>query len=489
MTTASERWPAEGSERSAARVVRGFLVLAGARLATQAIGFTVLAIAARRLGPENLGAFQFAMSTALYFAIPVNVGATLTGVREIARDPDRAAEVAGEVLSLQALLGALAFGALVLLAPVLAPDPATQVLMPIAGLTFVASALSLEWVLQGLRKLGRLALARVAGQAVFGVLAVLLVSEGLDGAKTLAWLTVLGLAVSAAVCSTIAWRTIGPPRLTLDVRRLRRRFVISAPIGFAFVMIQVYYSIDTVMLGYLRDAGEVGQYAVAYRIPLALSALAGIWIQALYPHAAELFDHDRDELRRQVGRFASLAAVVALGLATGATVVGEDLMPALFGDEYEAAGTPFVLLMWATAVILVSVNIANVLLATGDDRRYALGVTFGALLNVALNFALIPSLGTTAAAINTIAAELLVLVYMNARFRRRIGPVAIDGALVARGVAVAAATAAAMLALAQVLGVVAVTLAGAALWAALAFGARLVTRGDLTRAFAHTPRR
>ena len=471
-----------------ARVVRGFLLLAAARIGTQVIGFAVLAIAARELGPGNLGSFQFAVSAAAYFAIPVNVGLTLTGVRDIARDPSRAREVAGEVLALQAVLAALSYGALVALTPVLAADSGSRLLMPIAGLAFVVNALSLDWVLQSLGHMGRVALSRFAGQAVFGALAPLLLVGGIAGAERLAWMTVLGLAVAAAACTALALRAAGTPRFTLDARRMRRRLTTSVPIGFAFVMIQVYYSIDSVMLGYLRETADVGQYAVAYRIPLALTALAGLWVQALYPHAAALFERDRDELRRQVGRFASMAIVLVLPLGVGATAVGHDLMPVLFGGAYDEAGTPFVLLVWAAALILVSVNFANVLLAVGDDRRYALGVTLGAVLNVALNLVLIPEHGTTGAAVATIAAEALVFAYMLVRFRSVIGPVALDRARLVRGVAAAAGLAAALAALSPLLGALALTAAGTAVWIVLALALGVFTRAEIARAFAHTPR-
>jgi O-antigen/teichoic acid export membrane protein len=469
-------------ESSPERVVRGFVVLAAARIGTQAIGFVAIAIAARRLGPENLGAFQFAMSVALYFAIPVNVGLTLSGIRDVARNPAQAREVAGEVLTLQAILAVVAFGVLLALTPVLAADSRSEAILPIAGLTFVAGAVSLDWVLRGLQKFGTVALARLAGQAIYGALVPVLLVGGVEGGKRLAWLTVLAVVVTSAICTALAWRARSAPRLTLDVRRLRRRFLASAPIGIAFVMIQVYYSIDSVMLGYLRSTADVGQYAVAYKIPLALTALSGIWIQALYPHAAALFERDREELRRQVGRFASLALVVALPLGAGATIVGGDLMPALFGDDYRDAGTPFVLLMWASALIMVTVNFANVLLATGDDRPYAIGVTLGAILNVGLNFALIPELGTTGAAINTIAAETLVIAYMLVRFTRVIGPVSLDGALIARGALAALAMVALLLALSPALSPIALVAAGIVTWGALAFALGVVTREDLRRA-------
>jgi O-antigen/teichoic acid export membrane protein len=466
---------------TSARVVRGFLLLAASRIVTQAIGFVAIAIAARRLGPSNLGAFQFAISIALYFAIPTNVGLTLTGIRDIARDPQRAREIAGEVLSLQAVVATVAFGALFALSPVIATDSRSEALLPIAGLTFVVNAVSLDWVLQGVQRLGRLALARLAGQVVYGALVPIVLVEGFEGSKQLAWLTVLGYAVTAAICTAWVWRVRGAPRLTFDRRRLRRRFFASATIGIAFVMIQLYTSLDSIMLGYLSGTGDVGQYAVAYKIPLALTVLGGLWVQALYPHAATLFDSDPIELRRQIGRFATLAIAVAIPMGAAATVVGDDLMPALFGAPYRDAGTPFILLMWATALMMVSVNFGNVLLASGDDRPYAIGVTLGAILNVALNFVLIPKLGTTGAAIDTIAAEALVIAYMFRRFTRVIGRVALDLALIARSAAATALMVGLLVALPSSLGAVALTSIAVATYGALAFALGVVRREDVRR--------
>ncbi len=73
-TTAPVAESAADEGASLRRVARGFTVLALATTATQAIGFVALAVAARRLGPENLGAFSFAQSLAVYFAIPMDFG-------------------------------------------------------------------------------------------------------------------------------------------------------------------------------------------------------------------------------------------------------------------------------------------------------------------------------------------------------------------------------------------------------------------------------
>ncbi len=49
---------------SVRRTVTGFVALAAAALAVQVIGFFTLAVVARRLGPDGLGAFSFAFNLA-----------------------------------------------------------------------------------------------------------------------------------------------------------------------------------------------------------------------------------------------------------------------------------------------------------------------------------------------------------------------------------------------------------------------------------------
>jgi O-antigen/teichoic acid export membrane protein len=256
---------------------------------------------------------------------------------------------------------------------------------------------------------------------------------------------------------------------------VRRRLMFSVPIGISFAIIQIYYSIDSVMLGYLRGTDDVGQYAVAYKAPLALIGIGTTYVAALYPHAAAMFERDRERLRRQVMRLSSVCAAIALPLGIGASVAGAGLMPVLFGSKYEPAGTPFVLLVWAVAVILVSMNFGNVLLACGDERRYAIGVSCGAVANLGLNFALIPAFGTTGAAIDTIAAEVVVLAYMVVRFRRVLGPIELEWGRISRSALASGLMAGCLFLIPDSIGAVARCAIGAVLFVGLAVLLRVVS--------------
>ena len=472
----------EAADHSAGRVVSGFIILAGASLLSQAIGFVALAIASRRLGADDLGDFNFCLSIGLYAALAADFGITVLAVRDVARAPERIREITGEVVVLQAVVSVVVYAALVALAPLIAPTDDARALLPIAtATTLVAAALTLQWAMRAMQDMRAVALTQLVGQAMFGALVPLLVTGGLSGAKRYALLQLLGGVVTAALTVWWTMRRHGVPRLTLNTRALGRRLWLSLPIGISFAMIQIYYSADSIMLGYIRSTAAVGEYAVAYKLPLALIGFATIWVAALYPHASALSERDPDTLGRQVGTFASVSIVAALALGVGVTFGSDGLMPLLFGDAFDDAQTPFILLTWAAAVIVVSVNFGNVLLACGDERRYAIGVSAGALANVAINVVTIPAFGTTGAACATIAAELLVLVYMIRRFRIVLGVPQIEWGRVTRGAGAAAVLAAALIALPGSVPVAATLAIGAVVWvgAALALGA--ISREDLNQ--------
>jgi O-antigen/teichoic acid export membrane protein len=202
------------------------------------------------------------------------------------------------------------------------------------------------------------------------------------------------------------------------------------------VMIQIYQSIGAVLLGYLKGSGAVGLYGVAQKIPLALYGVMDLWGATLFPQAATTTDPAA--LRAQVKVFVSLALAVAIPLVAGGAITGPDLIPLLFGDDFSAAGWPFVILLAGLAVALVTINPGSVLAAGGEERRYAKALTGGALLTVALAFALIPADGVRGAAVAVLLAELAILVFVSRRFALIAGGFDVD---VPRALRVLAATA------------------------------------------------
>jgi O-antigen/teichoic acid export membrane protein len=460
-------------------VIRGFAALGVATLAGQLIGFFVVVLVARRAGPENLGAYTFAQNFAGYFAIPIDLGVAYLAVREVAREPERAPETAGEVLQLRFAVMAICLAVIIAVGPLAAPDAKTAAVIPIVAAIWVPKALGFDWALQGLRLLGRLALLLLAGQLVYGALAPIFVTSGFAGIKAYAWLNVVGIVVTEAGTAIVLWKRIGPPVIRLQWRPLVRRYVRGVPLGIALIMPVLYYGTNSVMLGYLRGSAELGLYGVASKVSFNLVAIAGLWVNAFYPHAASLAVRNPSLLREHVGRAASLGFVVAFPMGVAGTFLATDLMVALFGGAYRNAGPAFALLTWAATITFLQVHFGNALLALGDERRYAIGGGLAVLASVALSLFLIPALGASGAAISTIVAEVTVILYMVARFTRQLGPVTLDWNRVKSTVAATGAMALVLLA-ARGHGVAVRLVAGAATYLTCALAFRAVTLAELS---------
>jgi len=462
------------------RTITGFVAMGAATLFAQLVGFFTLAVMARRLGPDDLGAYAFATSLVGYVAIPANFGITALATRELARDPSRVRPLLGEVIALQGALGLLPYLALVALAPLIAADATSEAMLPIIGLSFLVEMASLGFVLFGLQRFGVMAAARVAGALTYAALVLLFVQAG--DTIALAWIHLSGFVVTSAITAVVVLRLAGRPELRAGFGDLARRFRAGVPLGVTAVMISVYYTIDSVLLGWLRGLEEVGQYAVAYRIPLAILAFAALWGSVVFPHFSALAERSPKEIREQIGYFASLALTVSLPLLTGAVIVGGQLIPGLFGPEYEPAATPFVVLMFAAALVPFSINWGTAAVALGDDRHQAIAVSAGAALNLAANLAVIPAYGMTGAAVTTVAAEVVVFVYVAERIRRLVGHPPLDLDRIGRAAGATAAMAAVLLlAVPDDLTAGPKVVIGAAVFALCAAPLRVVDRADLRK--------
>ncbi|HEX8206288.1 MAG TPA: flippase [Solirubrobacteraceae bacterium] len=414
----------------------GFVAMSAATLFAQVIGFFMLAVIARRLGPVDVGSYSFALTLMGYFAIPANFGITALATRELARDPEGVKPLLGMMIALQGVLCLVPYALLVALAPVLAADETSEGLIPIVGLTFTLEAASLGFVLYGFQRFGIMAAARVAGAVTFALLAYLFVHEG--DTTPLAWIHLAGVAATTVITAIAVLRLSGSPQLRAGARDMARFFRAGIPFGISAVMISIYYTVDSLLIGYLRDTEEVGQYAIAYRIPLAILAFATLWGSVLFPHFSALAERSRTEVREQIGYFASLALVASLPMLAGALVVGEQLIPGLFGLQFERAGTPFIVLMFAAALVPFSVNWAAGAVSLGDERHQAYAVTLGAIINLGANLIVIPEYGMTGAAVTTVCAEVVVFVYLIVRVGILVGHPPLDLGRIGRAAAATA---------------------------------------------------
>ena len=414
------------------RLLGAFSYLAVATVAGQLIGFAALAIVTRRVGAAALGAYNFDLALATYVAIAGNFGVAYLATRDVAQRPTERYRILLDASLLVTVVLVPLACLFVLCGFLWLPTGAERQVLVAVVVSVVVTALTPDWYLLARQHARAVAVARVSGQVIYGLLIVMLIGEGRRAVVRYAWFNVIGFAVVALIVGLVvgsAWRRDGigfgltfSEALAHLLARMRR----SAPFGYSLIVVQLYSGVAIPLLGITAGSRAVGIYTVASRLPWAVISLATVWLTVFFPHGAAAAKHAPAVLRRDVGRILSGTAIAAVGLACTAPFAARELMPVMFGPSFAAAATPFALLSVACALVLIQATTSNALLAMGAERLYAKLLTAVAVTLIAVDIPLCTHYGATGAAVAAIGAEVAIVGLTGAAARRSLGGLDLD---------------------------------------------------------------
>jgi O-antigen/teichoic acid export membrane protein len=179
--------------------------------------------------------------------------------------------------------------------------------------------------------------------------------------------------------------------------------------GISFMLIKVYYTFDTVMLGFMKGDIVVGWYNAAYKIVLLFVGFANLFGAAIFPVLSRSHKESIDQLKRLVLQFSRLTILFGLPIAVGGTIMSNQAIQLVYGSAYHNSILPLQLLIWSVFTVYLNCSFAFCLLSCDRQKDYMYSVLAGALTNLVLNFALIPKYGMLGAGIATITCEVVVL--------------------------------------------------------------------------------
>ena len=162
------------------------------------------------------------------------------------------------------------------------PEP-VAIVMAIQILGLFSAGFAIDFLFQGLQRLGPVAL-RQSGAALLSLLVVLLLVDGPEDIYAAAAIPFSAMLISALALAWFARRTVQDIGVSLDSAALANVLRSSRPIAIAGFFGLIYMNADIVMLGFLRPTEEVGIYAAVSRL-FILSLFAGEIVTAVFSPA------------------------------------------------------------------------------------------------------------------------------------------------------------------------------------------------------------
>jgi O-antigen/teichoic acid export membrane protein len=370
------------------------------------VGLLVGVWVARFLGPVDFGKFNYAIAFVALFASVVPLGLNMIAVRNIVREPAKIHDILGTTLILQFVVSLVVCGLSIATAFFLFPgDDLLHRLVIIVALGAIFQVFSnpIGYWFQAQLQSKYSVWARNTALILASLAKIILILRQAP-LTAFAW---------AATCQGIIF-TIGlfvfytssgqhVIKWKFNLEQVKNLMKDSWPLIISDLAIMIYMKSDQLMLGSMASSEALGVYSAAVRlselwyfIPIALAT-------SFFPAIVRSRENKSQQVyRERTQLFFDMMAVAAYMIVIPLSFAAKWLVLNLYGVEYAAAGDILRIHIWA--FLFVSLGVAqSQWLLTEKMTKFSMVATFvGAMLNVGLNFLLIPRYAGVGAAWSTL---------------------------------------------------------------------------------------
>lgn len=219
----------------------------------------------------------------------------------------------------------------------------------------------------------------------------------------------IAYALTALVCLFILLPKLGKLQWQWNPKVLRKTISQSLPFALFTLLMTIYVRADFVMLERLLPDGaaQAGIYAKGYRLLEAGSMFALLFGNLLLPVYSAI-QHQRAELVKIVKAISQIVLIPAVVLVSASYLFRWPIMQAYYPGSGTETSDAFGLLMLNFVSVCLFYIFSTVLTATHKIRLLNILASFGFVLNLGLNFWLIPLYGIYGAIVATLCTQGLV---------------------------------------------------------------------------------
>tara|TARA_Y100000310_G_scaffold340405_1_gene436076 strand:+ start:5815 stop:7236 length:1422 start_codon:yes stop_codon:yes gene_type:complete len=390
------------------KIVKNTLWLTGGEVTGRLIRAVLVVYAARTLGASDWGTFSYVLSLAALFTLFANAGLGAVLTRELVKYPAQQAQYFSTSFFIKLFFLLIAFLTVVFLTPIFTKIDLPQNLIILAAFLVAFDSLRVFSfsITRALEKMHLEAIVNIITQiAIVGLGLWALITISTIESLALAYAVGSGIGLIAAIFVIRDW----VKKITSNFNKsLVKKIIYTAwPFALLGMLTGIILNTDIIMLGWLRDAKDIGFYSVAQKIILVLYTLPALIATSSFPAFTRLAGKDKEGFSDLIVKSLKAIFMLSLPLTIGGVIVGFDLIDLIFGSTYHASVTTFQILIFSLVINFPITIIGNALFAYNKQNEFIKYSALAAGSNIAFNFLLIPIWGIEGAAISTIFTQLI----------------------------------------------------------------------------------
>lgn len=393
------------------RMVFNSIWIIGGQVFQMGLTLIIGMITARYLGPSNYGIIGYTASYVSFFSVICQLGYTSIIVKELLENKEKEGEILGTMITFRVITSLLS--SIVISALIYVMDDGDMLIVKVAflqslSLVFHSFEMINYWYQSRLESSVCVKIQSMA----YVIMAVYKVAILMLG-KSVEWFAFSTTLEAMVVALSLYWaykRSKGQ-KMSVSVKAGTVMLFGSYHFILSGLMSTVYGEMDKIMLGQMLNDAAVGYYTAAMKISTMWSFVLMAFINSARPVIIASRSVSQQQYIKQLKRLYAAIIWIGIAMALCISIGGKWIIYIMYGKDYMPAVSTLQISAWYTMFSILggARGIWIVCEEKGKYVKYYLGI--GAILNVILNWSLIPIYGAGGAAMATLITQIFTAVF------------------------------------------------------------------------------
>lgn len=390
------------------KVVKNAAWLVGMQILRAAISLIISILTARYLGPSNFGLINYAASIVAFVTPVMYLGLNGVLVQELVLTPEKEGEILGTAITLSFISSFLCIGG-VLAFTLIANAGETITIVVCVLYSILLIFQSVEMIIYWFQAKLLSKYSSVASFAAYFIVSLYKVFLLVTG-KGVYWFAVSNAIdyLLLAIFLFIIYKKQGGKKFSFSSKRAKNMLRKSKFYILSNIMITVFAQTDRIMLKLMIDDAATGYYSAAATCAGMTGFVFTAIIDSLRPYIFEKKAENEEVYENGIICLYSIVIYFSLIQSIVFTAAAPLFIRLLYGGDYLPSILVLRIINWYCTFSYLGGARDIWILAEGKQKYLILINLVGAVINVVLNYFLIPKLQASGAAIATVTTQFAI---------------------------------------------------------------------------------
>lgn len=370
----------------------------------------------RIIGPDGYGIINYATAFIAYFTLIIAYGFDLTATRKISHNTENLKlinNVISEVITSRIVLFFLSLIFFIISLAIFKPIQKDIYVAIILFVGCISTVVSPQYIFQGFQELKIFAILNFFKGILNTALVFLLIKKQSD----YYWIPTLTTFFSIAISIYLYYyskKKFNVKYKLVSIKTAIDIIVSEKTIFFSTVVISLYTTTNTVILGFFADTREVGYYTTSQSFLNIVSTIITVPLSnALYPFVGKAFSESKERGMDVIKKITPIVSYITFAASLSILFLSPFLIKLVYGHKFDASVPALQIISFLPFIIGIS-NILGIqlMLNLGLDKLFFKTTFIASIIGFVLNFFMSKYYGYIGTAWNCIIIEVIVTLLM-----------------------------------------------------------------------------